>query len=108
MTRPSAGDRLARALRAAFEPFAVDVGVEMVANRSWTSITFAGERHALRLVVEGAEAETAADDFLAGLADCQLGVPGHLLVDIGAVADERDADAKRIVIALEAITVEAS
>jgi hypothetical protein len=107
MSRVGAGGRLARALCAAFEGFNVTARCEMLANRSWTSITFSGERHAVRLTIEGVEANTAADAFLAGLEETEFPLPGHYLVDIGAVSDERDPDARRVLLGLEALTVEA-
>ena len=104
----SAGDRLARALRAVFEPYFVEVECDGLASRSWTSITFSGERHALRLTVKGGEAGAAADAFLDGLADREIPLAGHLLVDLAVVGEARDAQRCRIVLDLEAITVEAS
>ena len=107
MKRFGAGDRLARALCATFEPFGVEAHCQSLANRSWTSITFAGERHTLRLIVAGERAGAAADDFLAGLADREVDLNGHLLVDLGLVDEDRETGGHRVVLDLDAITVEA-
>ncbi|WP_129793032.1 hypothetical protein [Sphingosinicella sp. CPCC 101087] len=106
MSRGGSGNRLERALRAVFASHDVELVCESRTSRPWTSITFAGERHALALTVTGAEAGTAADAFLAGLGDIDMKLPGHLLVDISAVSDERDADGSRVRLGLEALTVE--
>ena len=108
MSRAGGGDRLARALCAAFEGFDVATRSEILANRSWTSINFSGERHAFRLTIEGEAAGAAADAFLAGLAEAEFALPGHYVVDIGVVGDERDADAGRVRLGIEAVTVEAA
>ena len=106
MSRLGAGDGLARALCMAFGGSDVVASAETLANRSWTSITFSGERHALRLTIEGEGAGAAADAFLAGLAEAELALPGHHLVDLGMVGDDRTADGCRVVLDLEAVTVE--
>ena len=106
MNRRGAGERLARALCAAFEALGVEAECQSLSNRSWTSITFAGERHALRLIVAGERAGAAADDFLAGLADREVDLDGHLLVDLALVGEDRETG-RRVVLDLDAITVEA-
>jgi hypothetical protein len=108
MSRSRAGGRLERALSAAFAPHDVEIVCESRTSRPWTSVTFAGERHALALIVSGARAGEAADAFLAGLADMDVNLPGHLLVDIAAVSDTREKDGGRVRLDLEAVTIEAA
>jgi len=107
MRGSGAGTRLVRALRSALDGFDVEMRADPVSSRTWTSITFAGERHALHLTIEGARAGEAANALLAVFAAAELTLPGHVLVDIGAVSDERDEEGTRAILDLEAVTVEA-
>ncbi|MGZ8360908.1 MAG: hypothetical protein ACXWUX_10355 [Allosphingosinicella sp.] len=103
-----AGPRLARALQAALRKFAGDIEVTLLSSRDWTSITFAGERHLLAVRLVGVGAGAAADQLVEGLAASELDLPGHLLVDIAATADERDPAASLVRLTLSAVTVEAA
>jgi hypothetical protein len=103
--RYGAGDRLARTIREQLARPGLDVRVEAVTSRSWTSITFAGERHAMRLSLDGDRAAAALAAWLEGLGDREIELPGHLVVDISIVSDERAEDG-RIALGLDAITVE--
>lgn len=107
MRGSGAGARLVRALCADLASFGVVARADSLASRSWTSITFAGERHALRLTIEGARAGEAADALLADLTEREIALPGHFLVDIGVVSDARDADGTQAILGLEALTVQA-
>ena len=98
-----AADALQQALRAGFAGTAT---VEELESRSWASITFSGERHRLRLRLEGECAAAAADEFLDGLAEREFDLPGHVLADIALVSDEREEAQVRLT--LEALTVEES
>lgn len=99
-----AGTALSRAICAGFGQPGVVVEVEGIVSRPWASVTFAGERHALRLRLVGAEAGAAADVFLERLSEREFELPGHLVADIVLVARQRGADGERLT--LEALTVE--
>lgn len=107
MTRRGTGERLVRALCARLGTAGVEARGEVRDHRSWTSITFAGERNALRLRIDGVNAAIAADDFLAGLADAEFDLPGHWVVDIILAGEERAPDGGRVMLDLDVITVEA-
>ena len=98
----AAGAALARTVRAAFAGGAVEV--EAVDSRPWASVTFAGERHVLRLRVGGTRAREAADRFLDGLGVREFELRGHILADIALVSRRSGGDGERLVI--EALTVE--
>ena len=103
----SAADQLPGALGVHFVHFAGQVAVEKMVSRRWASITFAGERHALTLRIEGEGAGAAADAFLDGLAEREFGLRGHILADVALSAERRESDAL-VRLELEALTVEAS
>ena len=93
-SRPDAGDRLARALRAGFAALGADTFIEERACQDWTSITFSGSRHRVRLRLEGKDAGAAADALLADLAEAALDLRDHILVDLAIVSDERETELK--------------
>ena len=102
-----AGAELKRALRAWFVALGAPVAFETLSSRPWASITFAGERHRLALLLPGPGAQAAADAFLDGLEDREFALRGHILADIEATGVARDADGQ-IRLTLEALTVEES
>ena len=51
------------------------------AEKSWASITFAGTRHRLDLVFEGAEAVEAGETFIAVLPEHEFSIPRQLVAD---------------------------
>lgn len=105
-SRPDAGDRLARALRAGFAALGADTFIEERTSQDWTSITFSGSRHRVRLRLEGKDAGAAANALLADLAEAALDLRDHILVDLAIVSDERDKGGARVRLELEALTVE--
>ncbi|ANU08331.1 hypothetical protein [Paraurantiacibacter namhicola] len=80
--RRSAGERLREALIFLAGNRA---RVESHTERSWASITFAGTRHRLVLVFEGAEACEAGESFIAFLPDHEFAIPGQLVADAAVV-----------------------
>ena len=108
MSRVCVADRMARALLGAVAGFEGEATAETLSCESWSSITFCGARLRLSLRIEGEGAEAAADGFLAGMTERDYRVPGHLLVDLALVSDERDAGGTRVALTLEAVTVEAA
>ena len=101
-----AGAELARAAAAAFAGSEGRAEVEAVESRAWASVTFSGERHLLRLRLDGDGAGPAADAFLDGLAEREFALRGHILVDIVLRSDRRDPGGACVRLALEALTVE--
>ena len=101
------GDELVRAICAGIGA-ACGIEVEARTSRRWASVTFAGERHRLRLRLEGEGADAVADRLLRELAERDIPLRGHVLADIAPVLDERDADGRRVRLGLEALTVEAA
>lgn len=101
----AAGEALRRALCVNFVNLGQPVSIDPPVSRAWASITFTGERHAVRLRLEGAGAGRAADAFLDGLAEREFDLRGHILIDIACVGDARDAEG--VTLELEALTVEA-
>ena len=59
--------------------------VETHTERSWASITFAGTRHRMVLVFEGAEACEAGESFIAFLPEHEFTIPGQLVADAAVV-----------------------
>jgi len=55
-------------------------------ERSWASITFAGTRHQLDLVFEGAEAVEAGERFIANLPEHLFDIPGQLVADAAVMS----------------------
>ena len=106
--RPEAAGELRRLMRASFAGFDGHFQVEDIQSRSWASVTFSGERHALRLRLSGEGAAAAADAFAGGLADREFDLDGHVIADIAVVSDERDARGTTVRLGMEVLTVEAS
>lgn len=50
-------------------------------EKSWASVTFAGTRHRLALLFDGAEAVEAAERFIALLPEHEFAIPGQLVAD---------------------------
>lgn len=101
----TAASALRRAIWTNFENFRGVVVVEALASRSWASVTFTGERHEMRLRLEGDGATAAAEAFLDGLADREFDLHRHILIDIAC--DERLQRADGVTLVLAALTVEA-
>ena len=105
----SAADELKRVLCVNFVNFvrfAGEMTVEQIVSRRWASITFTGERHEMKLRLEGCGAAAAADSFLGRIAEREFPLRGHIVADIAIVSDERLSD-DLVRLRLEALTVEA-
>ena len=55
-------------------------------ERSWASNTFAGTRHQLDLVFEGAEAVEAGERFITNLPEHLFDIPGQLVADAAVIS----------------------
>ncbi len=93
---------LLRAICLRFVPF--DPVAEEVRSRNWTSATFIGARHELRLRLRGEGATAAAERFSATLDPRGFNLRGHILADISLVAIEPVEDGMRLWV--QALTVE--
>ena len=76
-------DSLRRALQELAESQATIVDHK---ERSWASITFAGTRHQLDLVFEGAAAVEAAERFITNLPEHLFHIPGQLVADATVIS----------------------
>lgn len=90
-----------------FVRFPGEIAVEEIVSRRWASITFSGERHEMKLRLEGCGAAAAADSFLDRIAEREFPLRGHILADIAVISDERVSD-DLVRLRLEALTVEAA
>lgn len=100
-----AAGSLRRALAAQFSAFVGCLEFEELSRRDWASVTFSGERHRLRLRLDGADAAAAADAFLDGLAEREFDLRGHVVIDIAARIEAREEELVSLL--LEALTVAA-
>lgn len=69
--------------------------------RHWASATFVGARHNLTI---SAPASPALDSWLAGLAEADFALAGHLVADLVVKAVRREGET--VEVEIEALTVE--
>ncbi len=60
-------------------------------EKAWASITFAGTKHTIDLVFEGAEAVEAGECFIAFLPTHEFAIPGQLVADAAVTEVEHRA-----------------
>jgi hypothetical protein len=102
---PPPNDATTALLRAICRNFVqFDPIVEEVRSRNWTSATFVGARHELRLLLRDQGTQAAADRLSESLDVREFTLRGHILADISLVASEAVEDGVRL--RLEALTVE--
>ncbi|WP_379546089.1 hypothetical protein ACFCW2_10000 [Qipengyuania sp. DSG2-2] len=76
-------------------------------EKAWASITFAGTRHTLGLVFEGAEAVEAGERLIADLPDHEFAIPRQLVADATITAVESTLlPAARMEVACELLLLE--
>jgi hypothetical protein len=76
-------------------------------ERSWASITFAGTRHQVTLVFEGAAAVEAGEKFVAFLPEHDFAIPGQLVADATVSAvDHQMLPAERMVVQVEVLMLD--
>lgn len=76
---------------------------------AWASATFAGTRHRVALLFEGAEAIAAGEAFIALLPEHEFALPGQLVADAAVVeADHRLAPEPRLKVVCELLLLEES
>lgn len=102
---------LARAICAKianFLKFGGFVEVELLTCSEWASVTFAGSRHNLLVVLHGPGSVGAASEFLGSLPEFEIAIPGHIVADVSLVAEDRGERGDHAVLELEALTIEDS
>lgn len=80
--RRTKGERLIEALQQLAQGRAAII---RNSETNWASITFAGTRHRVELVFEGAEAVEAGECFIAFLPEHEFALPGQLVADAAVV-----------------------
>jgi hypothetical protein len=75
-------------------------------EKSWASVTFAGARHRLVLVFEGAEAVEAGELFIAFLPEHEFAVPGQLVADAAVTAVDHRLEPPRMEVRCELLLLE--
>lgn len=102
--RKSAADHLREAL------LALGQGQPRIASHretAWASITFAGTRHRLELLFEGAEAVAAGEVFIEALPEHEFAIPRQLVADAAVMeVDHRLAPEPRMAVSIELLLLE--
>lgn len=81
--------------------------IESHAERNWASVTFAGTRHRIVLVFDGAEAVDAGEHFIDALPEHEFAIPRQLVADASVVeVDHAIAPAPRMVVTCEVLLLE--
>ena len=75
-------------------------------EKSWASITFAGARHRLELLFDGAEAVQAGELFIAFLPEHEFAIPGQLVADAAVTAVDHRLDPPRMQVSCELLLLE--
>lgn len=101
----NAGKALGRALFGLFEQQGALVSIDEIASRPWASATFSGEGHTIGVRLGGPQAGTAADAVLPGLEECEIPLPGHILIDVACDGEMRTGG--EVLLSLTALTIEA-
>ena len=103
--RPRRGprERLAEALLTLAEGKA---RIASHSEKNWASITFAGARHRVELVFEGAQAVEAGECFIAFLPDHEFAIPGQLVADAAVVEVEHLFDPPLLTVTCELLLLE--
>jgi hypothetical protein len=101
--RRSSGERLREAL--------LDLarGAATIANhseKSWASITFAGARHRVELLFEGAAAVEAGEGLIACLPDHEFAISGQLVAEATVVAVDHRLEEPRMRVTCEVLMLE--
>lgn len=74
-------------------------------EKSWASITFAGARHRVELVFEGADAVEAGELFIAFLPEHEFSIPDQLVADAAVIAVEHRFDPPRMQVRCELLVL---
>jgi hypothetical protein len=75
-------------------------------EQPWASVTFAGARHRLELLFDGAAAVAAGELFIAFLPEHEFGLPGHLVADAAVTEVDHRRDPPRLQVTCEILLLE--
>lgn len=75
------------------------------ASTEWNSLTFAGERHEIRLRIPGPGAAPVAAALVDGLEEADFSIPGQIVADIALSAPPAHHPDGAVTLAIEALTV---
>lgn len=103
--RKTARDHLAEALLALAKGQA---SIASHAEKSWASITFAGARHCVELLFQGAEAVEAGECFIAFLPEHEFAIPGQLVADAAVTEVDHRLDPPCMTVRCELLLLEES
>ena len=74
---------------------------------AWASITFAGARHRLEVLFEGAQGVAAGEEFIAALPEHEFDIRGQLVADAAVMeVDHRLLPEPRLAVAVELLLLE--
>ena len=75
-------------------------------EKSWASVTFAGARHRVELLFDGAEAVQAGELFIAFLPEHEFAIPRQLVADAAVTAVDHRLDPPRMLVSCELLLLE--
>jgi len=75
-------------------------------EKSWASVTFAGARHRLELLFEGAAAIDAGERFIAELPEHEFDIPGRLVADATVTEVDHRLQPQRMQVGCELLLLE--
>jgi hypothetical protein len=101
--RIAAADRLREALLALAQGRAT---VLRHAEKSWASVTFAGARHRVELLFDGAEAVEAGELFIALLPEHEFDILGQLVADAAVTEVDHRLDSPRMTVRCELLLLD--
>ena len=76
------------------------------AEKSWASVTFAGARHRLELLFDGAAAVEAGELFIALLPEHEFDILGQLVADAAVTEVDHRLDPPRMMVRCELLLLE--
>lgn len=75
-------------------------------EKNWASVTFAGARHRLDLLFDGADAVQAGELFIALLPEHEFAIPGQLVADAAVIAVDHRLEPPRMCVSCELLLLE--
>ena len=75
-------------------------------EKNWASVTFAGARHRLELLFDGAEAVQAGELFITFLPEHEFSIPGQLVADAAVTAVDYRLEPLRMRVSCELLLLE--
>lgn len=73
---------------------------------AWASITFAGTRHQLELLFDGAEAVAAGEIFIAELPEHEFAIPRQLVADAAVTEVDHRLEPPLLAVSIELLLLE--